>query len=88
MVEDTYLFDWAEELVDKIAVSICDVISNEGGNDPVAIVEREYGKLSPEKQFLLEYQAASGWDEERKDVCVALAKQNIVDVWDALNFVP
>jgi len=88
MVEDTYLFDWAEELVDKIAVSICDVISNEGGNDPVAIVEREYGKLSPEKQFLLEYQAASGWDEERKDVCVALAKQNIVEVWDALNFVP
>lgn len=88
MVEDTYLFDWAEELVDKIAVSICDVISNEGGNDPVAIVEREYGKLSPEKQFLLEYQAASGWEEERKDVCVALAKQNIVDVWDALNFVP
>ena len=87
MVEDTYLFDWAEELVDKIAVSICDVISNEGGNDPVAIVEREYGKLSPEKQFLLEYQAASGWDEERKDVCVALAKQNIVEVWDALNFV-
>lgn len=88
MVEDTYLFDWAEELVDKIAVSICDVISNEGGNDPVAIVEREYGKLSPEKQFLLEYQAASGWDEERKEVCVALAKQNIVEVWDALNFVP
>lgn len=88
MVEDTYLFDWAEELVDKIAVSICDVISNEGGNDPVAIVEREYGKLSPEKQFLLEYQAASGWEEERKDVCVALAKQNIVEVWDALNFVP
>ena len=88
MVEDTYLFDWAEELVDKIAISICDVISNEGGNDPVAIVEREYGKLSPEKQFLLEYQAASGWDEERKEVCVALAKQNIVDVWDALNFVP
>lgn len=88
MVEDTYLFDWAEELVDGIAVSICDVISNEGGNDPVAIVEREYGKLSPEKQFLLEYQAASGWDEERKDVCVALAKQNIVEVWDALNFVP
>ncbi len=88
MVEDTYLFDWAEELVDKIAVSICDVISNEGGNDPVAIVEREYGKLSPEKQFLLEYQAASGWEEERKEVCVALAKQNIVDVWDALNFVP
>ena len=87
MVEDTYLFDWAEELVDKIAVSICDVISNEGGNDPVAIVEREYGKLSPEKQFLLEYQAASGWNEERKDVCVALAKQNIVEVWDALNFV-
>lgn len=88
MVEDTYLFDWAEELVDKIAVSICDVISNEGGNDPVAIVEREYGKLSPEKQFLLEYQAASGWGEERKDVCVALAKQNILEVWDALNFVP
>jgi hypothetical protein len=88
MVEDTYLFDWAEELVDKIAVSICDVISNEGGNDPVAIVEREYGKLSPEKQFLLEYQAASGWEEERKEVCVALAKQNIVEVWDALNFVP
>jgi len=88
MVEDTYLFDWAEELVDKIAVSICDVISNEGGNDPVAIVEREYGKLSPEKQFLLEYQAASGWDEERKEVCVALAKQNILEVWDALNFVP
>lgn len=88
MVEDTYLFDWAEELVDKIAVSICDVISNEGGNDPVAIVEREYGKLSPEKQFLLEYQAASGWEEERKEVCVALAKQNILEVWDALNFVP
>lgn len=88
MVEDTYLFDWAEELVDKIAVSICDVISREGGNDPVAIVEREYGKLSPEKQFLLEYQAASGWDEERREVCVALAKQNILEVWDALNFVP
>lgn len=88
MVEDTYLFDWAEELVDMIAISICDVISNEGGNDPVAIVEREYGKLSPEKQFLLEYQAASGWDEERKEVCVALAKQNILEVWDALNFVP
>jgi len=37
---------------------------------------------------LLEYQAASGWEEERKEVCVALAKQNIVEVWDALNFVP
>jgi hypothetical protein len=92
MVEDTffetYLFDWAEELVDKIAISISEVISREGDNNPTAVATREYEKLTPEKQFLLEYHAAVYWEENRKDVCKGLAIRNIVDVWDSLNFVP
>ena len=62
MVEDTYLFDWAEELVDKIAVSICDVISNEGGNDPVAIVSFEffYTINSAQPKKVLIYNKKSG----------------------------
>jgi len=87
MVEDTFLFDWAEELVDKIVASICEVISKEGSDNPGFIVEREYGKLPPEKQFLLQYCVAVCWVEKREDGYEALAKQNIVDVWSALNFV-
>ena len=55
MIEDTHLMVWAEELADKIVASICDVISKEGVNNPVSVVEREYKRLSPEKQFLLQY---------------------------------
>ena len=88
MGENTYFFDWAEELVDKIVASICDVISKERGNDPISTVEREYEKLPPEKQFLLQYFVAACWSEKNNDNCEALAKQNVVDVWSALNFVP
>ena len=88
MGENTYFFDWAEELVDKIVASICDVISKERGNDPDSIVEREYEKLPPEKQFLLQYFVAVCWGEKHEENCEALAKQNVVDVWSALNFVP
>lgn len=88
MGENAYFFDWAEELVDKIVTSICDVITEEGGNDPISIVEREYEKLPPEKRFLLQYFAAECWNEKQEDKYEALAKQNIVDVWSALNFVP
>lgn len=51
MIEDTYLDDWVEELVDKIAHSICEIISNERVSDPAVIVEREYNKLPAEKNF-------------------------------------
>ncbi len=88
MGENTYFFSWAEELVDKIVTSICDVISKEGGNDPVSIVEGEYEKLPPEKKFLLQYFAAVCWEEKHTDNYEALAKQNIVDVWSALNLNP
>lgn len=87
MGENTYFFDWAEELVDKIIISICNVITEEGGNNPISIVEREYGKLSLEKRFLLEYFVAISWNEEQVDKYEALAKQNVVDVWSALNYV-
>lgn len=80
MVEDTYLDDWAE-LVDKIVQSLCKIISTEGGNDPISIVEREYGKLSTEQQFLLEYLDASYWDEDRKGKCVALAEYQLRIEW-------
>jgi len=43
MIEDTHLMVWAEELVDTIVASICDVISKEGVNNPVSVVERESG---------------------------------------------
>jgi len=86
MGENTYFFDWAEELVDKIVISICNVITEEGGN-PISIVEREYGKLTPEKRFLLEYFVALCWNEKQVDKYEALAKQNVVDVWSALNYV-
>jgi hypothetical protein len=88
MIEDTYLMDWAEELVDTIVTSICDVISKEGVNNPVSVVEREYKRLSPEKQFLLQYMVAVYWGEGHEVMYETLAKQNIVDVWDAMNFVP
>ncbi len=88
MIEDTYLTVWAEELVDTIVTSICDVISKEGANNPVTVVEREYEKLSPEKQFLLQYMVAVYWGEGHEVMYETLAKQNIVDVWDAMNFVP
>lgn len=88
MGENTYFFDWAEGLVDKIVTSICDVISKERENDPVSIVEREYEKLPPEKQFLLQYFAAICRSQKPDDNYEALAKQNIVDVWSALNFIP
>ena len=42
MIEGTQLLVWAEELVDTIVTSICDVISKEGVNNPVSVVEREY----------------------------------------------
>lgn len=88
MGENTYFFNWAEGLVDKIVTSICEVISKEGGNDPISIVEREYEKLPPEKQFLLQYFAAVCWGEKLEGNYEALAKQNVVDVWSALYFVP
>lgn len=88
MIEDTYLMDWAEELVDTIVASICDVISREGVNNPVTVVEREYEKLPPEKQFLMQYVVAAYWGEGVEEKYEALAKQNVLDVWDALNFVP
>ena len=88
MGENTYFFNWAEGLVDKIVASICDVISKEGGNDPISIVEREYKKLPPEKQFLLQYFVAVCWGEKLEDNCETLAKQNVVDVWSAFYFVP
>ena len=88
MIEGTQLLVWAEELVDTIVTSICDVISKEGVNNPVSVVEREYKRLSPEKQFLLQYMVAVYWGEGYEGKYEALAKQNIVDVWDALNFVP
>ena len=88
MDENTYFFEWAEELADKIVTSICDVISKEGGNDPFSIVEREYAKLPPEKRFLLQYFAAISWNEKHVDKYEDLAKQNVVDVWNALNLVP
>ena len=87
MGENTYFFVRAEELVDKIVISICDVITEEGGSDPISIVEREYEKLPPEKQFMLQYFAAVCWNEKGEDKYEVLAKQNIVDVWSALNFV-
>ena len=87
MGENTYFFDWAEELVDKIVASICDVITEEGGNDPISTVEREYGKLPPEKRFLLQYFAAVCWNEMHEEKYEALAKQNIVDVWYTFNYV-
>ena len=37
MGENTYFFDWAEELVDKIIISICNVITEEGGNNPISV---------------------------------------------------
>lgn len=85
MGENTYFFDWAEELIDSIVTSICDAISNERGNDLDLIVEGEYEKLPPEKKFLLQYFAAVCWGEIQADNYEALAKQNIVDVWSALN---
>jgi len=91
MVEDTYfeiyLFDWAEELVDKIATSISEVISKEGNNNPTTVAKREYEKLTPEQQFLLEYHAAVYWEEKEKDVCKRLAIRNIVDVWESLSII-
>ena len=72
----------------KIATSISEVISKEGDNNPTAVAKREYEKLSPEQQFLLEYHAAVYWEEKEKEVCKGLAIRNIVDVWDSLNFVP
>ncbi|PKP43150.1 MAG: hypothetical protein CVT93_00785 [Bacteroidetes bacterium HGW-Bacteroidetes-10] len=87
MGENTYFFDWAEELIDSIVTSICDAISKEGGNNPVLIVEGEYEKLSPEKKFLLQYFVALCWGEKHKGNYEALAKQNIVDVWSAINFI-
>jgi len=88
MVEDTHLMNWAEGLVDTIVASICDVISKEGVNNPVSIVEREYGKLPQEKQFLLQYVIAVYCGEGYWESYEAMAKQNVVDVWDALCFVP
>lgn len=88
MGENTYFFDWAEELIDSIVTSICDAISKEGGNNPDLIVEGEYEKLSPEKKFLLQYFAALCWGEIQADNYEALVKQNIVDVWSALNLNP
>ena len=87
MRENAYFFEWAEKLIDKIVISICDVITEEGGNDPVSIVDREYEKLPPEKRFLLQYFAAVCWNEKDEEKYEALAKQNVVDVWSALNFV-
>ena len=87
MGENTYFYVWAEELVDKIVISICDAITDEGGNNPIVIVEREYEKLPPEKRFLLQYFAAVCWNEKQEDKFEALAKQNVVDVWSALNIV-
>jgi hypothetical protein len=87
MGENTYFYVRAEELVDMIVISICDVITEEGGSDPISIVEREYGKLTPEKRLLLQYFTAICWDEKQEGKFEALAKQNIVDVWSALNFV-
>lgn len=87
MGENTYFFDWAEELIDSIVTSICDAISKEGGNNPDLIVEGEYEKLSPEKKFLLQYFAALCWGDKNKGNYEALAKQNIVDVWSAINFI-
>ena len=88
MIEDTYLTVWAEELVDTIVTSICDVISKEGVNNPVSVVEREYKRLPPEKQFLLQYVVAVYWGDGVEEKYEALAKQNVLDVWDAMNFVP
>ena len=88
MIEDTHLMDWAEGLADTIVASICDVISKEGVNNPVSIVEREYGKLPPEKQFLLQFVVAVYCGEGYEDRYEAMAKQNVVDVWESLNFVP
>lgn len=88
MGEKMYFQDWAEELVDVIVISICHAISAEGGDDPVAFVEKEYGRLPSEQQFLLQFFIAEFRGDVREEEYEALAKQNIVDVWDALNFVP
>lgn len=87
MGENTYFFGWAEELVDKIVISICNIIAEEEGSNLISIVEREYKKLPSEKRFLLQYFVAECWDEKQEDKYEALVKQNIVDVWRILNFV-
>ncbi len=88
MGENAYFFNWAEKLVDTIVTSICEVISKEGGSNPIPIVEGEFEKLSLEKKFLLQYFAALCWGEKNDYNFEALAKQNILDVWFALNIKP
>lgn len=88
MGENTYFFNWAEKLVDTIVTSICEVISKEGGSNPVPIVEGEFEKLPLEKKFLLQYVAALCWGEKNGSNYEALAKQSILDVWLALNLKP
>jgi len=83
---DDFLYDWAEELVDEIVLSICCVIVGEGRKDPAACVEREYGTLSEEQKFVLQYFVAACHGLECEDGYEALAKQNIVDVWEAVIF--
>lgn len=87
MGENTYFYLLAEKLVDKIVTSICEVITEEGSNNPISIVEREYNKLPPEERFILHYFAAVCWNEKQEGKLETLVKQNILDVWSALNFV-
>lgn len=86
MIEDTYFVDWVEDLIDGVVSPICEVISNEGQTDPVKIVDREYEKLEPEKQFVLLFFIAIYRDVWCQKKCKTLAKQNILEVWNALNF--
>lgn len=88
MGEIINLFDWAEELVENIIASICEVISKEGGKDVTSIVEREYEKLPVEKQFILQYFVAECWSGLHDETYEELVKQNIEDVWCTLNYKP
>lgn len=88
MGEIINLFDWAEELVESIIASICEVISKEGGKDVTSIVEREYEKLPVEKQFILQYFVAECWSGLHDETYEELVKQNIEDVWSTLNYKP
>lgn len=86
MCEDDFLYDWAEELVDDIVLSICCAVVGEGRRDPAACVDREYETLSEEQKFVLQYFVAACLGSEREDGYEKLAKQNVVDVWEAVSF--
>ena len=85
MIEDTYLTVWAEELVDTI-VTLSVMLFQERVNNPVSVVEREYSFLRKNNFSYNTWLPCTG---ARHEVMYeTLAKQNIVDVWDAMNFVP